>query len=122
MGLGWGGTYHHIRKLEQAGFVIRHPSGRVVRVYPAGTSKCAMEAPWLGETAQCILAAIREGSPRTVGTLAEDLGLPSRVLYYHLRRLTEAGLVQRRTYRYGAVQISAPSGPGLSRPSPEASP
>jgi predicted transcriptional regulator len=106
MGLGWGGTYHHMRKLEEAGFVVRHHAGRAVRVFPAGTPRTDMDVPWLGETAQLILVSIRSGAPRTASALATELGLAPSVLYYHLRRLSEAGLVQRKAYRYGAVQIS----------------
>lgn len=106
-GLGWGGTYHHIRKLEVAGFVLRHQTGHVVRVFPVGTPKDTMESPWLSETARRVHDAIQEGAPRTVGTLANDLGLPSRVVYYHLRRLTDAGLLQRKAYRYGPIQLGS---------------
>lgn len=97
VGLGWGSFYHHLEKLQRAGHLEVAENGRRRVVYPVGlgderhSRACSALQ---GATARRIAAAIASRPGCSVRDVLEEVGESPRVVYYHLKRLMEAGLVE----------------------------
>lgn len=96
--LGWGTLYHHLLKLARSGAIQIKTSGRRRLVYPAhypnAEATAAAEGLLLGKTARRLAHALVESRRSSVAELAVLTGESPRVVYYHCRRLIEAGLVE----------------------------
>lgn len=93
--VGWGTLHHHVSKLEQSGLLHTVQQGRRRLVFPGG-------APVDGGKARAVLGGA--ASRRVAKAVARDPGLPMadllkrvedspRAVYYHVKRLIEAGLL-----------------------------
>lgn len=97
LSIGWGATYHHIHKLSRAGLLEIRSGGRRRLLFLAGKSD---EAEALGRsllrgaTARRVAYAIINHPHASVGDLIEPVGASPRVVYYHLKRLIDAGLIR----------------------------
>jgi predicted transcriptional regulator len=105
-GLNRGTAEYHLHVLEQTG-KIRHldSAGYVDTLQPAVPEiEARLRAAIRSETSRKILERVarRKDIDRTI--LSSELGLPGPLLSYHLRRLVDAGIVNRehrgRTVRY----------------------
>lgn len=99
LGIGWGTCLHHLTKLEKRGFVVGRRFGKHKRYFVNGGT--------YSDHQQLAVAALKTpGTARVLRSLAAAPGLsqkelsaklgvaPSTVLW-HMRRLSEAGLVDR---------------------------
>lgn len=97
LGIGWGTVYHHISKLTRAGLIRTHASGRRRLVFPSPFAVEPQDAPAYaivhGATAQRVARAIVEKPGRSITDLCAELNESARVVYYHVKRLLDAGLV-----------------------------
>lgn len=93
--VGWGTLYHHIHKLSSAGLIQARTAGRRRLLYPPGEDPLAAAGDSIirGATARRIAKAILDAPDSSIPQLAERLGESHRVVYYHVKRLLEAGLV-----------------------------
>lgn len=96
VGLDWSSVHYHVQHLVAAGLLVTFPAGRRRLVYPASAvdgDDPAQRAAVLEATTRRIAAAIA-ASPGTSATeLVEDLKESPRVVYHHVRRLLDHGLV-----------------------------
>lgn len=96
--VGWGTVYHHLSKLERCGIVRGVTSGRRRLLYLVehGATGPDPEQRSLiaGRTAREIATIIASGSGMSIEQVVEASSASPRVVYYHLKRLLEAGLIQ----------------------------
>lgn len=105
LGLGWGSVYLHLQALEKEGAVTVQHAGRR-RILFAGDAHSPPEAALLrGRSARVVAEAVLERPGVDVLGICDATGLSPRAVYYHVRRLAMAGLVesQART-RHAALQ------------------
>jgi predicted transcriptional regulator len=94
--LGWGSLYYHIQKLELAGYLEVCSVGRLNLLYPPGAdhARHAKAVSFLrGDTAMRIAEAILAEPGCSVPDLIAATGESPRVVYYHVKRLAEIGVV-----------------------------
>lgn len=98
LGKGRGVVEHHMRKLQQSGFVVAHKTDGVSCFFPKGAvdrhimaTMPALKSP----TAQDILRAIVAQPGTTAGAIAQQLGIAPSTISHHLRRLEGVGLIDR---------------------------
>lgn len=98
--MGWGTLHHHLRRLEEAGLLHTRVAGRRRLAYPGPAGEHAhplekgraiLAGPLTRRVAEAILARPGVG----IEELLEALGESPRAVYYHVKRLVDAGLVQR---------------------------
>ena len=101
--IGWGSTYHRVDLLRSLGLVRMEKDGRRQRLFPTAADPGALLAAAAGAT----LSGPRHGTARRIAAailaqpgiggerLARGLDIPRRSVYYNLRRLVAAGLVER---------------------------
>lgn len=88
--------HYHVERLREGGYVRAERAGRRRLVFSASAPAYASpeeRAMLLERTARRIALAVVHRRYRSVLELVEDLGESPRVVYYHLKRLREAGLV-----------------------------
>lgn len=94
LGIGTGTMRHHLQTLQRAGKLHFVRQGRRLLIYPPGAGSDALAEGLLrGATSRAVATTIREHPGGDVASLHRLLGLSERVVYYHLQRLMEAGLV-----------------------------
>lgn len=93
VGVGWGTLHHHLKKLEEAGLVRTHSVGRRRIVHLAGEGAHEGFALLRGRTARNVARAIVDNPGIGIVDLARVSGGSPRAVYYHVKRLVEAGLV-----------------------------
>lgn len=96
LGVGWGALYHHLRKLSAAGLIEVHTVGRLNLLYLKGAhqSQQAQALALLrGTTAHRIAEAVIAQPGCSVRDLVERTGDSPRAVYYHVKRLVDAGLL-----------------------------
>lgn len=96
LGVGWGAFYHHLHQLEAAGLLQTRPEGRRCLVYPPGQRPAAhphARSLLRSPTARSLALAILRQPRCTVQQLVASQSRSERVVYYHVRRLVDAGLV-----------------------------
>lgn len=97
LGIGWSTLYHHVNALEAQGRVRASSAGRHTFLYPAGMAgdpRLSVQRSVLaGGRARLVAAEAARVPGHDVGSLAEALGISPRVVYHHVRRLVEAGLL-----------------------------
>ena len=103
--MNWASVKYHAMRLESAGLIHSRTVGRHRICYPSnGTDDEIVEARGiLSEgTARRIAAFIVEHPGTRISDVIRGTGESQRVVYYHLKRLVEAGLVsmgERARYR-----------------------
>ncbi|MEA3200255.1 MAG: hypothetical protein QOE90_1683 [Thermoplasmata archaeon] len=95
--LGWGTLYFHLAKMVKAGSIEVARVGRRRLVYPAGSPQARERAQGdaliHGKTARAVAEVILAEPGISIQGISIVLGQSHRVVYYHVRRLMEAGLV-----------------------------
>lgn len=121
VGVGWGTLHHHLKKLEEAGLVRTVSVGRRRIVHLAGAGAHEGFALLRGRTARTVARAIVQNPGIGIADLARLSGGSPRAVYYHVKRLAEAGLVTSGgNTRYAHLSAAEPlprilreaSGPG----------
>lgn len=97
--LGWGQSYHHIRKLERAGLITSQRFGRRRIILPrrAYNSFDAARAYLRGATAHAIFTDIESNPGTHVKAIAQRTGLTPRAVYYHVSELIDLGALETRS-------------------------
>lgn len=109
LSLSWGRAHHHVKLLERLGALQRVRAGRRALLMPAGLEEdersLRARALLRGETARRVAQAVALSAPTDVEALSRALGESRRVVYYHVKQLIEAGVVQSasRTRHFGLV-------------------
>lgn len=96
---GWGTLYHHLTRLERAGFIVTVRQGRRRLLYPKGeadASKARATGLLSGATCRHVAEAILRHGPLRLYDLQARTGLSYRAVAHHADRLRKAGLVERR--------------------------
>ena len=99
LGLHWGPLYHHLGKLKAARLLDARQVGRLRLLYPGSQTKAGLEHHALlrGQSARRLALAIRASPGLEAGTLSGLVGFSPRAVYYHLKRLHAAGLIESPT-------------------------
>ncbi|HVM44621.1 MAG TPA: hypothetical protein VM582_01700 [Candidatus Thermoplasmatota archaeon] len=96
--IGWGTLYHHIVKLTEGGQLRAVSAGRRRLLFPchvaADPARERARALLRGDTVATIARAVARRAPTSVRDLVVELEESPRVVYYHVRKLVSAGLVQ----------------------------
>lgn len=89
---------YHTRILEEESLVEKHELFGNVRVYPVALSEreATLIAITHEDSLRPILNAIARHEPTTVSTIATDVDRASSTVSYHLTRLAEAGVIDRK--------------------------
>ena len=107
--LGGGTLYHHLTKLEQAGMIYFCTQGRRRLIYPANSrvppDVVAVTGILRGKSARRIAVAIVKRGRTSIMEIGEMVADSPRVVYYHVQRLAQAGLVDR-IYNQGRSDIT----------------
>ncbi len=93
LGLAWGTTVHHLRRLERAGLVAVRREGGSKRHYPLGQAPPRDALPAAG---RALAALVRDAPGLPQNELARRAGLLAPAACKHLARLEAAGLVVAR--------------------------
>lgn len=97
LSIGWSSLYRHLRSLEAGGLVRVVAAGRHAFVYLASAEGdprlVAQRAVLLGGKAYAVAAEVARTSGHHVESLARALNLSQRLVYHHVRRLVDAGLL-----------------------------
>lgn len=106
--LGWGTLYHHVWKLCEARELVTVVLGRRRLLYlPGAATEEATRARNIleGKTANAIARIVLQSPRLSFKELVRLSGGSERSVYYHLKRLLDAGLVvsTSRTRYYGLV-------------------
>lgn len=95
--MGWGTLYYHLSKLSKEGQIQVVRIGRRRLVYPTSGGKVAEFAPGdailRGQTSRRIAVAIHDHPGCSIQDIVDEVHESVRVVYYHVRRLIEVGLV-----------------------------
>lgn len=95
--IGWSTLYHHVKTLEAQGAIRVASAGRHTFFYPAGmvgdVRLSVQRSVLLGGRARLVAEEAARAPGHDVGSLSETLGISPRVVYHHVRRLVEAGLL-----------------------------
>ncbi|MEA3198838.1 MAG: hypothetical protein QOE90_266 [Thermoplasmata archaeon] len=93
---GWGSVHYHLTKLRMAGRIEVRSVGRVSLVYlpGAGQARHAKAVSLLrGPTARRIAEAVLASPGCSIPDLVVTTGESPRVVYYHVKRLAEVGVI-----------------------------
>jgi len=115
---------YHLRVLEHEDIVVREEILGQPRLFPDGTDDVAFQVAARDDATRAVLAAISRHEPATGSTLAEQLDLDASTVSHHLKRLADAGLVEREREGRAVVNRLSPAARGtvpLSRRSLEPS-
>jgi DNA-binding transcriptional ArsR family regulator len=106
LGIGWSTLYHHVKALEAQGVVRSASAGRHTFLYPAGMASdprlSVQRSVLFGGRARLVGEEAARAPGHDVSSLAAALDISPRVVYHHVRRLVEAGLLRSsmaRRYR-----------------------
>jgi predicted transcriptional regulator len=96
-GLANGTAVHHLRKLEEGGWVVGRSMGRYTCYFPGASperSQLAQAPVTRSDGARRILAEIAANPGLSGQQIALRLGVQPSTVTYHVRRMLEVGLVQ----------------------------
>lgn len=97
VGLGWGETAYHLRRLTASGELARERGGRRDYFFPKGMPDgerrilIAFQTP----VERAILLVLARESPLSFAEVVERLGQPRSTIAFHLRWLLSGHLVER---------------------------
>lgn len=97
LSIGWGTFYHHLNRLAAEGLISTAHAGRRKLVFPEGhraKEESAALGILRGRTARRVAEAFLDRTHRSMDDLIATLDLAPRSVYYHVRRLIDAGLVR----------------------------
>lgn len=104
LGIGTGGMYHHLRKLQAVGLVALTRQGPYVVV-------CSRDTPTKNPSplpAQLVAAAVAKFPGSTFAVLKDIVGLPDHVVRYHGQRLALQGIIEIRGFPATLWPVSQP--------------
>lgn len=87
---------HHVRVLVDAEMIAQETRGRCRIHYPVGRRQDAIRRHLLSHDTRARVAEELDGTPRSVTDLAEALDENPGAVHFHLKKLCEADLVERR--------------------------
>lgn len=100
LNMSWGSLYRHLVRLEQAGLVRLQTAGRRRLLFPTGEVETVVQpsvmeaaASLRQPTSRMIATAIILRPGRSVPEIAHSLQLTPRVVYHHVQRLLQMGLI-----------------------------
>lgn len=93
--LGWGTVSHHLHVLERGDLIWFEPDGRRVRVFPLAPCEHPLELLLGNDVDAEIIRLLCERPGQVVEGLSAALGRSNDVIRTHLRRLHDAGLLDR---------------------------
>ncbi len=111
LGKGRGVVEHHMRKLQQSGFVVSHATDGITCFFPKGQvdRRIMAAVPAIkNTTAQKILQGVLAQPGTSQRDLASILGISPSTVNHHLSKLVEAGLVEKQ--RDGPTISLSPTG------------
>jgi predicted transcriptional regulator len=101
--------HYHLTRLEFADLIVRHKLGRQVRYFPAGVAVdpadddlALLQTP----AARRIAGILVEHPGIGLAALVETSGLTPRVVYHHLKRFKDAGLLVTASRKYAGLEAS----------------
>lgn len=103
----WGTVYHHLTRLQQAGLVRVLVAGRrrllVAASMQADEAELNARALLRGSTVERVARIVAENPECRVAEIAERVGESPRVVYYHVKQLLDANLLESssRTRHFG---------------------
>lgn len=108
LSLAPGQVQYHVRRLIDAGEVVRHERFGRTHYYPPAYDEWERDALALlrRETAGAIVTALYPRETARPADLADDLDLPRSTLEHHLSNLVECGVVERRRERGNCIVLS----------------
>ncbi|WP_255168208.1 winged helix-turn-helix transcriptional regulator [Natrononativus amylolyticus] len=108
LSLAPGQVQYHVRRLIDAGDVVRHERFGRTHYYPPTYDEWERDALAMvrRETTGAIVTALYSRGETRPGALAADLDLPRSTLEYHLSNLLACGVVERRRERGNRVVLS----------------
>ena len=86
---------HHLRILEYENVVVSAKVYGRRRFYPAGTVDVELAAVMAEESTRRVVEALADHGPANVSTLADILDRDPSTVTHHLKRLEEAGAIER---------------------------
>lgn len=86
---------HHLRVLEDAGLVRHAVEGRCRIHYPSGAGDEALTRHLLENPRRRSIVELLSDEPASLGELCQALDANAGSVHFHLRKLSEAGLVER---------------------------
>lgn len=125
-GVGWGTLYHHLHVLERTDRAMSVLQGRRRVMFPKTDDadeererEIAVRSILHGKTAHAVYEVVRLQPGVNIESIAARTGASLRAIYYHVKRLVDAGLVEspsRTRYSHLYVHGLAASAhpPGLS--------
>jgi len=97
VGVGWGTLYHHVERMSEAALLRSVVVGRRHVVFPAASPRDDVEAAMCGilrgKTALRLAVALTARPRQSILDLSTSLGLSPRAVYYHVKRMVDAGLL-----------------------------
>ena len=118
LGVGWGTLHHHLRKLEDADLIHTSLVGRRRLVHLGRDDPHAGLAILRGRTARRIAETIASHPAISITDVARLTGGSPRAVYYHVKRLVEAGLVATEGQTRYARLAPTPLLPPMLRDTP----
>lgn len=99
MGLGWGATVYHLRRLREAQLLTARTVGNQLCHFVNGDTRTAQEQQVLAATktakAQAIVDYIKLRGPSAQSEVARELGMSSALVSWHAKRLEDLGVLER---------------------------
>ena len=107
-----GQVQHHIKRLTSMDAVVAEPCWGRTHYYPSGIEKTDRRALAVlhRETSKAILKTILTNGPCTPERLATELDIARSTLEYHLERMIEVELVEKKRGIDGNVTLSVVDG------------
>lgn len=96
--LATGNLRHHLHRMVDANLIEEHASSGYRCFFPpGGVSERVREAAVRvrSDTARTVLSAISDDAASTVSGLRDDLNVAQSTISYHVKKLADAGLVDR---------------------------
>lgn len=112
MGLGWGATVYHLRRLREAQLLTARTVGNQLCHFVNGETRSAEEQQMLAATktasAQAIVDYLKLRGDSTQRDVARELGMSSALVSWHAKRLEGLGVLERaRAGRTCVLQLRA---------------
>lgn len=114
LSLAPGQIQYHVRRLISAERIVRHERFGRTHYFPPSYDEWERDAVSLlrRETSAAIVAALVTRESASPADVADELGIPRSTLEYHLSRLVDCGVIERRRADGNRIELS------LARPDP----
>ncbi len=111
LGIGQGAVEHHLHKLHEGGLLTVHRSAGYTCYFPKATDRHVLAAaPVLkSAAAQQIIAHIRAHPGSLAVDVRNEIGISPSTMHYHLKRLSDAGVVRVQKAGNGTILQLGPA-------------